>query len=412
MCGRTRCTLRADDVGVACGFRGPLRTLDSDRYTPSYNVSPGRYMPVVRNARGPQAGDSAKGDSVEPIVHCMKWGLVPSFSKKNEKPDHFRMFNARSESVHLKPSFCRLVPKSRCVTTVEGFYEWKKDGAKKQPYYVHFKDGRPLVFAGLYDSWKDEEGNVLYTFTILTTRSSKALDWLHDRMPVILPDQAAVNSWLNDDLQESSLRKMTQPYEAPDLVWYPVTPAMGKPSFDSPECVKEMKPKVASDSKIAKLFGKKSSDTDANVEHENLAPHSADGRQIPENETPASIPRTQDEDSLTEYDKKSLLAGMEYEHQMAIVSGDVKSHDSKSISNSEKFEVSPEKLTGKSKMQTRSSSKEGQTQLSSQVKQSQKKSPSAKRQRLAVSRQTVNKKGELRPSQEKQSNLLSFLGKS
>lgn len=107
-------------------------------------------------------------------------------------------FNARSESVNEKASFRRLMPKNRCLLAVEGyyylilmlcfiwkitvrrtlkqvtiyirffyntyldafprFYEWKKDGSKKQPYYIHFEDGRPLVLAALYDSWKNSEG--------------------------------------------------------------------------------------------------------------------------------------------------------------------------------------------------------------------------------------------------------------
>ncbi|KAG6554067.1 hypothetical protein Mapa_003982 [Marchantia paleacea] len=220
-------------------------------------------------------------------------------------------FNARSESVHLKSSFSRLLKKSRCVTTVEGFYEWKKDGSKKQPYYLHFEDERPLVFAALYDSWKDEAGNVLHSFTILTTRVSKALGWLHDRMPVILPNEEAVRSWLNDDLSEAFLHKITQPYEASDLVWYPVTPEMGKPSFDVPECVQEVKPKVAKESSIFQLFGKrKNMESSCQDDRHSLSqvPETAK-HQSSEDEIPAS--QVTDEDMETEEDRKALKAGME-----------------------------------------------------------------------------------------------------
>ncbi|KAG6554066.1 hypothetical protein Mapa_003981 [Marchantia paleacea] len=88
MCGRARCTIRVEDVGRATGYRAPLHSVDSDRYRPSYNVAPGRYMPVVRQM---QAGEATEQCSTEAVVHCMKWGLIPSFTKKNEKPDHFRM---------------------------------------------------------------------------------------------------------------------------------------------------------------------------------------------------------------------------------------------------------------------------------------------------------------------------------
>ncbi|CAN6545022.1 unnamed protein product [Malus baccata var. baccata] len=246
MCGRARCTLRADDVTRACHrTHAPVRTVNMDRYRPSYNVSPGSNLPVVRRE------DGADGDGV--VLQCMKWGLIPSFTKKTEKPDFYRMFNARSESICEKASFRRLVPKSRCIVAVEGFYEWKKDGSKRQPYYVHFKDGRPLLFAALYDSWGNSEGEKLYTFTIITTSSSSALGWLHDRMPVILGDKESTDTWL-DGSSSSNFDSLLKPYEGPDLVWYPVTSAMGKVSFDGPECINEIQLKTEGNHSITKFF--------------------------------------------------------------------------------------------------------------------------------------------------------------
>ncbi|XP_010547833.1 PREDICTED: embryonic stem cell-specific 5-hydroxymethylcytosine-binding protein isoform X2 [Tarenaya hassleriana] len=251
MCGRARCTLRPDDVPRACHRHGvPARFLHTDRYRPSFNVAPGASMPVLRR----DSGGDGNGDGV--AVHCMKWGLVPSFTKKTEKPDFFKMFNARSESVSEKASFRRLLPKNRCLVAVEGFYEWKKDGSKKQPFYIHFKDGRPLVFAALYDSWQNSEGETLYTFTILTTSSSPALLWLHDRMPVILGDKDSVDMWL-DDPSTSRLKTVLKPYESPDLVWYSVNPAIGKTSFDGPECILEIPLKAPEKNLISKFFSAK-----------------------------------------------------------------------------------------------------------------------------------------------------------
>lgn len=249
MCGRARCTLNPDQVARACGFATSIPTHQIDRYRPSYNVSPGAYLPVVLLER--MTGEA----EASPSICCMKWGLVPSFTKKTEKPDHYKMFNARSESIKEKPSFCRLLPTNRCVVAVEGFYEWKKDASKKQPYYIHFKDSRPLAFAALYDSWKSSEGDILYTFTILTVGSSKSLQWLHDRMPVILGDDVSVDIWLNNAMPKSET--VLRPYEDVDLVWYPVTTAVGKPSFDGPDCIKEIKFKRPVENQIEKFFTKK-----------------------------------------------------------------------------------------------------------------------------------------------------------
>ncbi|XP_065873312.1 uncharacterized protein [Euphorbia lathyris] len=249
MCGRARCTLRADDIPRACHRTdGPVRSVNMDRYRPYYNASPGSNLPVVCREDG--------SDGQGYVLQSMTWGLIPSFTKKTDKPDFYRMFNARSESIGEKASFRRLLPKRRCLVAVEGFYEWKKDGSKKQPYYIHFKDGRPLVFAALYDSWQNPEGEILFTFTIVTTSSSSALDWLHDRMPVILNDKGATDTWLN---ASSAKLDVLKPYENSDLVWYPVTPAMGKTSFDGPECIKEiqLKNEEKNTVSISKFFQRK-----------------------------------------------------------------------------------------------------------------------------------------------------------
>ncbi|CAA7017851.1 unnamed protein product [Microthlaspi erraticum] len=247
MCGRARCTLRPEDVPRASHRHGvSTRFLHLDRYRPSYNVAPGSYIPVLRR-------DSEVVGDGGVTVECMKWGLVPSFTKKTDKPDFFKMFNARSESVDEKPSFRRLLPKNRCLVAVDGFYEWKKEGSKKQPYYIHFKDGRPLVFAALFDSWHNSGGETLYTFTILTTCSSSSLKWLHDRMPVILGDKDSVDTWL-DDPTTQKLKPLLTPYENSDLVWYPVTSAIGKLSFDGPECIQQIPLKSSQNSLISKFF--------------------------------------------------------------------------------------------------------------------------------------------------------------
>ncbi|XP_021907327.1 uncharacterized protein LOC110821713 [Carica papaya] len=260
MCGRAQCTLRADDIPRACHRNNaPVRFLNTDRYRPSYNVSPGWNLSVVRRDGG------AESEGV--VVHCMKWGLIPSFTKKSEKPDFYKMFNARSESISEKASFRRLLPKNRCLIAVEGFYEWKKHGSKKQPYYIHFKDGRPLVFAALYDSWENSEGEILDTFTIVTTSSSSRLRWLHDRMPVILADKASTDTWLNIS-STPKFDSVLKPYEKDDLVWYPVTPAMGKPSFDGPECIKEIPLKKEEKNQILKFFSTKESRKEGSKRHE------------------------------------------------------------------------------------------------------------------------------------------------
>lgn len=117
-----------------------------DAYFPSENCSPGARMGVLR-----LAGSNSQDEDSEKriILEGMRWGLVPSFTKAGEKPNFFRMFNARSETVPTKSIFSRLLQSNRCIVCIDGFYEWKDEHKGKQPYYIHFKD-RPMLCAGMY----------------------------------------------------------------------------------------------------------------------------------------------------------------------------------------------------------------------------------------------------------------------
>ncbi|XAR60901.1 hypothetical protein NMG60_11034442 [Bertholletia excelsa] len=338
MCGRARCTLRADDVPRACHVNGrSLRSVDMDRYRPSYNVAPGRDLPVVRRE------DSGDGEGA--VLHCMKWGLIPSFTKKSDKPDHYKMFNARSESIFEKASFRRLIPKNRCVVAVEGFYEWKKDGSKKQPYYIHFKDGRPLVFAALYDSWKNSEGEVIYSFTIVTTSSSSALEWLHDRMPIILGDKESTEAWLMGS-PSSKFETVLRSYEEEDLAWYPVTPAMGKPSFDGPDCIKEIKLKIQETKPISKFFSKKVDHEDQGSTQQIKNIHGEPKRLKEEPETQVNFDHPSLADEASKLNVPNIIhetANLPIKRDYEEFSADIKPSDGKA----EKPQRSPTRKKGK-----------------------------------------------------------------
>lgn len=222
-------------------------------YTQSENASPGTRIAVLRPppcSSGAAQADTASQDvdtqgAAPSTLHLqgMRWGLVPSFTKRDSKPDFWRMFNARSEGVASRGIFSRLLkhPDRRCVVVVEGFYEWKTEHKRKQPYYVHRAGGAPLLFAGLHDNWADgeEAGVDMPTATILTTDSSERLAWLHDRMPVVLPDAQACRRWLSAPVGE--LEALYTPYNGQDLVWHAVTPAMGKASYKGADCAVPLK---------------------------------------------------------------------------------------------------------------------------------------------------------------------------
>jgi SOS response associated peptidase (SRAP) len=120
---------------------------------------------------------------------------------------------------------------------VDGFYEWKREGSRKQPYYIKLRDGQPFAFAGLWDRWHPPDGQPLETCTILTTHSNELVQSLHDRMPVILPS-TAYSVWLDPALREiAPIQALLTPYPAEQMVAYPVSTRVNGPAYDAPECV-------------------------------------------------------------------------------------------------------------------------------------------------------------------------------
>ncbi|CAI5721073.1 unnamed protein product [Hyaloperonospora brassicae] len=249
MCGRSRCTLTRQQAAEAVGV-SPEEFVDGDNYNPVENMGPGRYGPVLLQYGGAKRSSDAKPKT---RLQAMRWGLVPSFTKAGAKPDHFLMFNARSESLQERPAFKRLVDSKRCAVVCEGYYEWHQvDKREKQPYYF-YRESSPMKFAGLYDCWKNEEGKVMYTYTILTTSVAPEIKWLHNRMPVILSDEDA-DRWLSRAKLED-LTSLLQPYQGDDLKWHPVDKKVGSTRFQGEECAKPVDIKHAAD--IKSFFGVK-----------------------------------------------------------------------------------------------------------------------------------------------------------
>ena len=99
------------------------------------------------------------------------------------------MINARAETVATKPAFRNAFHRRRCLIPADGFYEWKKTGRIRQPYFIRLKDGLPLAFAGLWEEWRSPDGQAIGSCAIIVTRANALVQPIHDRMPVILEPQ-------------------------------------------------------------------------------------------------------------------------------------------------------------------------------------------------------------------------------
>src|SRR5690606_7015949 len=125
-------------------------------------------LPITRLRRG----------AIEQVK--ARWGLVPCWSK--DEKTGYKCINARAETVASAPAFRgAYTTRRRCLVPASGFYEWQKHPAGKQPYYITSADGALLAFAGLWDVWKNPQGEAVTTFTIITTTANELLKRLHER---------------------------------------------------------------------------------------------------------------------------------------------------------------------------------------------------------------------------------------
>lgn len=189
-----------------------------------YNVAPSQAIPVVR-----------QNGSVRQFA-LLRWGLIPRWA--TDPKMGVRTINARAETVATKPMFRDAFRRRRCVIPADGFFEWKKDGSKKKrPFYITRADGHPFGFAGLWERWERPGVQAIESCTVITTDANDLLQDLHDRMPVILPEDA-YDRWLDptqDD--QAELSAMLVPFPPNELALYEVSPLVNSPRNDSPECV-------------------------------------------------------------------------------------------------------------------------------------------------------------------------------
>lgn len=166
-------------------------------------------------------------------LDLMRWGLIPSWAK--EESIGSRMINARAETLAEKPSFKRLLHSRRCLIVADGFYEWAQEASSKAktPMYITLKNQEPFAFAGLWDSWRNPQGEYIRTCTIITTEPNELMQSIHNRMPAILP-LAAREEWLNPSLHDpQNLLPLLAPYNADEMQARPVSRLVNDPHQDN-----------------------------------------------------------------------------------------------------------------------------------------------------------------------------------
>ena len=217
MCGRFVITTAPEALRQVFGY------VEQPNFPARYNVAPTQPVPVVIVENGARH------------FRLMRWGLLPSWVKD---PRQFTLLiNARAETVQEKPAFRNAIRRRRCLVPADGYYEWHTSDGRKQPYFIHPRNGGPIGFAGLAETWMGPNGEELDTVAIITAAASTGMSVLHHRVPVTLaPDDFA--QWL--DCSADNATDVMTLLRAPEdgaFVWHPVSTAVNKPANDDAQLI-------------------------------------------------------------------------------------------------------------------------------------------------------------------------------
>ena len=217
MCGRFVITSPPAALRQAFGY------IEQPNFPPRYNIVPTQPVPVVILENGGRH------------FRLMRWGLIPAWTKDPRKIS--LMFNARSESVQDRPAFKNAMKRRRCLVPADGYYEWQDAGGRKRPHFIHRRDGSPVGFAALAETWIGPNGEEMDSVAIVTAPASADLATLHHRVPVtISPDD--FERWLDcrADDTEAATALLTGP-RAGEFSWHQVSTRVNRAENDDAQLI-------------------------------------------------------------------------------------------------------------------------------------------------------------------------------
>jgi putative SOS response-associated peptidase YedK len=225
MCGRYATTRSDADLSLIFDATSVTEALG-----PSWNVAPTDPVPLVRMSQ--RHGGR--------VVDTARWGLVPPWA--DDPRAGARMINARAETVATSRAFASSFQRRRCLVPADGWFEWVRDGRRKQAYYMAPRDSSVLAFAGIWTMWREQ----LLTCSVLTTAALGGPAEVHDRMPLILPRQRW-SQWLAGDGGAPELLRPMSPAELEAIEVRPVRPDVGNVRNNGPHLLTAPEPETAAE---------------------------------------------------------------------------------------------------------------------------------------------------------------------
>lgn len=214
MCGRFVLFTTGQDLYDEVAALPGVESVDAPDGTPPprYNIAPTQQVPLIR-FEGAQAR-----------IDAARWGLIPTWKKDEQGPP---LFNARGETVAEKPSFRSAFKSRRGLMALDGYYEWKQEEGRKQPYYVRPQEGL-LYAAALWDT-----GLERLSTTMVTTEATENMAWLHHRLPLFLR-RDEIRTWV-EGTPDEALALVHPSRVAGEFVWNEAAQEVGNVRNDYAE---------------------------------------------------------------------------------------------------------------------------------------------------------------------------------
>lgn len=225
MCGRFVITSSPEAIRQLFGYA------QQPNFPSRFNIAPTQPVPVITMENGIRQ------------FGLMRWAFLPAWVKD---PRNFSvLINARAETITEKPAFRNAIRRRRCLIPADGYYEWRPDDKLKRPLFIHPRDGQPIAFAAVWETWSGPNGEEVDTVAIVTTEASEDLRVLHHRMPVVIPPDA-FEFWLDCRVEtEQSPLGLLKPAPQGTFDWYEVSMAVNRVANDDESLTMRITPEQA-----------------------------------------------------------------------------------------------------------------------------------------------------------------------
>lgn len=233
MCGRFALIATPREI------QAQFAVLDFEDFPPLYNIAP--TQPVLMVMAGPPREPGSNLPARRSLL--VRWGLIPGWAKDPKSLP--LLINARSETAVEKAAFRAAMRHRRALLPASGFYEWRREGGRTgQAYWIRPRNGGPIAFGALVETWHEPGGSEIDTGAILTTDANAAISAIHHRMPVVIRPQD-YERWLDcRSYEPRDVVDLMRPVEPDFFEAIPVSDKVNKVANTGPDLQEQVEPRT------------------------------------------------------------------------------------------------------------------------------------------------------------------------